>query len=172
MTFDTEGRDADFDWAYYVTSFTMRDRTEGVPMEIQWPFLRRNAPRDTDADGDVDQAELPRYNSEGLQVRISPHNYRLLWEVGTTDWFIHDKKQQLKGTSGMQQLKNERKAKFEEKFALHPKWQEGLSEEEIAQATQDYQRLVSGEQRATVESASEPQGEAMVTDAPRARDGF
>jgi paired amphipathic helix protein Sin3a len=154
MTFDVEGMSHDFLYSYYITSYQMIDPTEGVPNEIAWPILRRNRPRD--AEGEKESSnDLPPHWNEGLQIRILPSSFRILYEVGTADGFVQSKKMRRRGLSGMNALQQERKTKFEQKFVTNPKWMEGLSADEIEQANRAHQRLVDGEET-IVETTEQP----------------
>lgn len=147
----------------------MRDWTEGVGHNVSWPFLRRNIPKDVD-DEDLGKVFLPVAHDESLTVRVSPNNYRLIWDKGTSDWWVHDRIVQMRGLSGMQSLKDERKAKFEERFVKNENWKNGLSKEEVrkteaAFATEPYDKpaaAAEGVEEKIVEAKAELEDEAMA----------
>ena len=141
QTFDTEGKSGDFNWSYYVTAYVMRDWTEGVPHEIRWPYLRRNLPRDPESEEEFNKDYLPFRGEEGLEIRIAPNNYRLLYEVHTTDWWLQGRKVRARGQKGMPAASEERKAKFEEKFVKNAKWMANVSLDEVDRKKAEYNKL-------------------------------
>jgi paired amphipathic helix protein Sin3a len=157
QTFDTEGKSGDFNWSYYVTAFLMRDWTEGVPHSIQWPYLKRNLPRDTDSEDEPNESHVPLYGEEGLEIRISPHNYRLLYEVGTTDWWVHSQHIRSRGLKGRSSVEEERKSKFEDKFVQNAKWMAGLSLDEVNQLKAEFARLADGSSPVGEEKGKAPE---------------
>ena len=122
----------------------MRDWTEGVPHSICWPFLRRNLPQDADNEEDFGKNYLPLHGEDGLAIRISPNNYRLLWDVGTSDFWVHDKRVRARGLKGMARLSEGRKSKFEEKFVKNAKWMAGMSLDDVNKMKADFGDLVRG----------------------------
>ncbi|MCJ1477564.1 Transcriptional regulatory protein sin3 [Lambiella insularis] len=143
-TFDIENMSAESRWSYYVSSYIMRDPTEGVPHNIQWPLLRRNTPKDLESEDDYSQAYLPQWNEDGLTVRFDG-NYHMTYDSGTTDWWVHDKKVSRRGLKGAESLRLERTRKFEEKFVQNPLWSLGMSKEQMEEITSGYSRWVSDE---------------------------
>ena len=166
LTFDTEGMTDDFNWSYYVSSYVMRDWTEGVPRTIRWPLLRRNLPKNLETEEDLGQAYLPAYNSDGLSVRIVPNNYHLLWDIGSTDWWVHQKTVRSRGVKGLAQLNEERKRKFEELFSKNLKWAEGLSEDEMNKRNAEFAKPPTSVTTTTeeVKVKEDVTGDPMATD--------
>ncbi|RKP34752.1 hypothetical protein BJ085DRAFT_15119 [Dimargaris cristalligena] len=71
-------------WAYYVDSFVLMAPTEGVSFHGQYPFLRRNLPREAPS---PDSA--PRVISHsGLEVKISLNTYRICFVTHSEDFFM------------------------------------------------------------------------------------
>lgn len=64
-------------------------------------------------------------------MKIHAGNYKLQYEKNSADWFVHDDVVRRMGLSGMQDVKEERKRKFAEKFVTKPKWMAGASKEEV-----------------------------------------
>ena len=88
----------------------MWDQTEGIdPSSINYPLLHRNLPSQMDTDEEYNSAYSPAFHEDGLVVRISPNNYHLLYDPGTSDWFLHGIKQQKKGLAGYEEVKQSRK---------------------------------------------------------------
>ena len=144
QTFDSEGRSGDFNWSYYAVAYVMRDWTEGVPHNIQWPFARRNIQRDAEIDEELVKEFLPAYDGEGLSVDISPTNYRLIYEIGTAEWWSHSNSIRAKGVAGVTAINEERKTKFETTFAKNPKSMAGSSPEEINNIAATFNDLAHG----------------------------
>ena len=130
----------------------MRDWTEGVTRDIRWPFLRRSVLRELDAvtDTDVNPTFVPAHADEGLTVRIAPNNYRLLWERGTADWWVHNPRRRARRAHRAVALAGERRARFEAKLLETPKWADGLSAEEVQRAKATFE--LDGEAEAEAEA--------------------
>ena len=152
-TFDTENMSAASRWSYYISSFVMRDWTEGVPHNIQWPFLRRNLPNELDSEAEYGKTYLPQWNEDGLVVRIAANNYRILYDPGTTDWWVHDEKVRMRGSSGAEELKMERKKKFMEKFSSNTAWMAAMGKDEVDEIRSKYTQWVNDGSAAPKESA-------------------
>ena len=150
-------------WSYYISSYVMRDWTEGVTHAIRWPFLRRNMPRDLVTEEQYGQTYLPQWNEDGLIVRICANNYHLLYDAGTSDWWVHDAKVRRKGLSGEDQIRKERRRQFEDKFVEHANWISGLSAAEIEEANSRF-RFLAGE------PILEDEGQAANGNVPRAEE--
>ena len=89
----------------------MWDQTEGVdPRSLNYPLLHRNLPSQMDTDEEYDSAYSPAFHEDGLVIRISPNNYHLLYDPGTVDCFLHGVKQQKKGLTGYDEIKQARSA--------------------------------------------------------------
>jgi paired amphipathic helix protein Sin3a len=130
-TFDVETMGAQARWQYYVSSFVMRDWTEGVPHNIRWPFLRRNLPKDLETAEDYSQVYLPQWNEDGLVVRIALNSYHLLYDPETFDWWVHDDKVRIRGLKGLKEFIEERNRRFEMKFVEKAPWKNGMTPNEI-----------------------------------------
>ena len=88
----------------------MLDRTEGIdPKRLNYPLIHRNLPAQMDTDDDYDNAYSPAFHDDGLVLRISPNNYHILYEPGTSDWFLQSVKQQKKGLGAYEEIKQARK---------------------------------------------------------------
>ena len=88
----------------------MLDRTEGIdPKRLHYPLIHRNLPAQMDTDDDYDNAYSPAFHDDALILRISPNNYHILYEPGTSDWFLQSIKQQKKGLGAYEEIKQTRK---------------------------------------------------------------
>ena len=130
-------------WSYYVASYVMRDPTEGVTPEIQYPILRRNLPANHLTEDELNAQFLPQWNEDGLVIRICPNNYHLLYDSGTQDWWIHDEKVRAKGMKGMNEATEERTTKFQDKFGEGAAWRIAMEEKELERVESDFRRLLS-----------------------------
>ena len=130
-------------WSYYISSYVMRDRTEGVPHAIQWPYLRRNLPSKLHTEEDYNAAYLPQWNEDGLVIRICPNSYHLLYDSGTTDWWVHHDKVRRRGLNSIKDAKDDRDRKFREKFCDNNKWMQSMSPEGIAKVNKDFEIWLS-----------------------------
>ena len=147
-TYEADELAAHARWSYYVSSFSMLDRTEGVPPErIQFPFLRRNLPAKMETEEEYNEAFSPSFNEDGLVIRISPNSYHILYDPGTADWWIHSIKQQKRGLSGQAALKEKRKKGLDSLINSSERnvWMIGKTEEEVSQQNSDIRTwLVDG----------------------------
>lgn len=143
-------------WKYYVSSYTMRDHTEGVPEDKTWlPYLRRNLPPMLDSLEEYERVySNPQYNHDGLQIRIPSENYHIIYGPSSSEWFVQDDAVRKMGLSGLQEAKEERKRKFEEKFVANPRWMDGMSKEDVEKTVEEANRWIRG--RAGGEEEKEP----------------
>lgn len=152
-------------WKYYVSSYTMRDQTEGVPADKTFlPYLRRNLPPVPDSVEEYNRLyKSPQHNQDGLTIRISQETYRVMFEKGSAEWFVHDDVLRRRGLSGMREVTEERARKFRERFVVGPEWIKGLGREEVEQA----ERWIKG---GTREEEVSPQNEGAVDEAKMDQD--
>lgn len=158
-TFDVDELTIESRWSYYVASYVMRDWTEGVPHDIQWPFLRRNLPKDLETDEDFGHAYLPRWNEDGLIVRICANNYHLLYEGETADWWVHDEKMRRRGLSRAKALQQEKAAKFEELYGKNAKWMADMEADEVEKTVTAFETLIKGMSTADDDTVSKSKGD-------------
>jgi len=144
LTFDLVGMPSEFCYNYYVISYMLRDPTEGVPRDIGLPYVRRALPNGPVEDADMENHTLPAFSTEKLEMKVSPLNYRLMWEPDTTEVFVHNKEVQTRGLSGMDALREQRKARFQAKFVDLPSWSHDMSAEDVEKVKADYKSWVSG----------------------------
>jgi paired amphipathic helix protein Sin3a len=101
-------------WSYYISTFSMRDRTEGIELgKLQLPFLKRNMPSMlADEDDYTNAYGTPQWNDDGLVVRISQDSYHLLYDPTTSDWWVHNNDIRKRGLGAQEELQKERNDKF------------------------------------------------------------
>lgn len=156
-TFEVDDMRAEARWSYYIASYVMRDWTEGVPHSIRWPFLRRNVPKDLETEEEYAQAYLPQWNEDALSIRIAANNYHLLYDPGTTDWWVHDDKVRQRGLKGAQGLKKERNTMFKKKFVEHPAWMMGMDKNAVDEVLRKHEELLDDGTAADLEMTDDRQ---------------
>ncbi|KAL8816363.1 MAG: hypothetical protein Q9223_004612 [Gallowayella weberi] len=144
-TFSAEALDANKQWAYYISSFGMREATEGVPAaKMSMPYLRRNLPSNQMTEEDLNKAFLPAWNDEGLIARINPENYRIVFiDPWTADRWLHRPQVQIRGLKKMMEGTVERKKKMREKFDSNSPWMKDMSKEEVDRIKESFQKSVT-----------------------------
>lgn len=178
-TLDREELSHEARWSYYVSAYTMRDPTEGVPFtQMRMPFLKRSLPAKMDSDEEYNHYFRPIVNHDGLVIRICANSYHILYEPGTQDWWYRlstDEEDASEKSKELAAVKERRKDRFMEKFVNNPKWAQGLSKDQVDESNQRYRSWVSGSDASggnenegkgnTARSSDETQDEQM-TDAP------
>ncbi|EGE84486.2 transcriptional repressor Sin3p [Blastomyces dermatitidis ATCC 18188] len=156
-TLDNEELNAEARWSYYVSAFTMRDPTEGVPFsQMRMPFLKRNLPGKMDSDEEYNLYYKPLVSHDGLVIRICANSYHILYEPGTEDWWYrraNPEEDLAEAAKERAAARERRKERFREKFVSNPSWVHGLTKEEVDQANQRFRSWV-GEIEAEVEPAT------------------
>ena len=117
-TYEADELAAHARWSYYISTFSMRDLTEGIPLpRLSWPFLRRNMPAMLETEEEyINLYSSPQWNEDELVIRISPGNYKMLYDPGTSDWWVHNVRIRKRGMSACEEVCKERQEKFEQKF--------------------------------------------------------
>ena len=104
-------------YRYYVSAYTMRAKTEGVPLAlVRYPFLHRSMPPQLESQEDYDRAYAPQSNSENLLLTFHPRSYKIGYESGTEEWFVHSRAVRAMGVGAMEERKEERRAGWEKRF--------------------------------------------------------
>ncbi|KAL8842559.1 MAG: hypothetical protein Q9170_000513 [Blastenia crenularia] len=164
-TFSIDAMEASRQWAYYISSFGMRDPTEGIPVQkMQWPFLRRNMPPNSLTEEEFSKSYLPAWIDEGLIARISPETYRISYnDAWTADRWLHRRQMQMKGMKGMQEATKERKRRMDAMFGAHALWMKDMSQAEADKTNDDFRKAISEGflARATLESQQPNTGEGV-----------
>ncbi|KAL8972224.1 MAG: hypothetical protein Q9183_000663 [Haloplaca sp. 2 TL-2023] len=146
-TFSADAMEESKQWAYYISSYGMREATEGVPAEkMHWPYLRRNLPNRDVSEEEMSKSYLPASVDEGLVARINPDSYRIAFQdPGTTDRWLHRPQVQTRGLDQMKEASSERKRKISEKFGdegSNIKWAKDLSQDEVEKRVADYKKYL------------------------------
>jgi len=117
-TYEADELAATARWSYYISTFSMRDRTEGIDLgKLRLPFLKRNMPSMLGDEDDYTNAYgTPQWNEDGLVVRISQDNYHLLYDPATSDWWVHNNAVRKRGLGAHEEVQKERSEKFDTLF--------------------------------------------------------
>ena len=96
----------------------MRDRTEGVSLaDINWPFLKRNMPPMLgDEDEYTNAYGSPQWNDDNLIIRIGQENYHILYDPGTSEWWVHNPTVRKRGLGAAEELRKERSLRYQDLF--------------------------------------------------------
>lgn len=130
-------------WSYYISTYAMRDLTEGIDLsKIDWPFLKRNMPPVLETEEEYNTLYTPQWNEDGLVIRISPATYSIVYEAQTQDWWIHDEEVRRRGLGGMDEVRRERKSKFEGLFGAEGIWAKALGVGEKEDLETKFKNLV------------------------------
>lgn len=159
-TLDSNELSAEARWSYYVSAYSMRDPTEGVPISrMRLPFLQRTLPSRLDHDDDeYNQWFSPLINHDKLVIRICATSYHIRYEANTEDWFYRlYTPQQGEGTEGRSAaeieaehereqaaIRDRRRDRFKRKFVNNPVWARGLSKDDVDLENQKFRSWVSG----------------------------
>ena len=117
-TYEADELAATARWSYYMSTFTMRDRTEGVSLaNINWPFVKRNMPEMLGDEDEYNNAYgTPQWNEDNLIIRIGQENYHIMYDPGTSEWFIHNDTVRKRGLGAYEDLQKQRNQKYQELF--------------------------------------------------------
>lgn len=144
-------------WSYYVTAYTMRDPTEGVPFsQMRMPFLKRNLPSKLDEEEEYNRFFRPLVHHDGLIIRICANSYHILYEPNTHDWWwrpsrsagdvgdAHEDEAVGEADKEMVSVKERRRARFQDKFVNHPSWARGLDKSEVDEWNSRFRSWIKG----------------------------
>ncbi|KAG8527161.1 uncharacterized protein KY384_008591 [Bacidia gigantensis] len=169
-TYEADELAASARWSYYVSTYSMLDHTESVPLKkMSFPYLRRNRPFAAGAKkgnagedgGEVKAFPLPMSSYDGLVIRISPNNYHLLYDPYTYDWWLQSPQSRKRGSSAYEEAHQKRKEGLSDLFENKErnKWMSELKDEDIQKTKDDFQRWLHGEHSSS-ETVRGDQGEA------------
>ena len=106
-TFFPEEMELREQWQYYISSYMGVEPTEGVPRsKLQKVVLARNLPSDVDSDiedgGGSGSSSLPKPVSyrEGLVLRICLNSTKIVWEKGTSEYFVYPRREKSGNAGG------------------------------------------------------------------------
>lgn len=140
-------------WQYYISSYMRIEHTEGVVRSrLQKVLLERNLPPDVKDSSDDGYSPKPLVIHEGLVVRICLNSSKMVFEKGTSDYFVYNT------GSGQRtaEEEEERQAKqafrrevlgenLKEKMVTNNAWMKGVSHEEVQKVNNEYQRWKDGD---------------------------
>lgn len=131
-------------WQYYISSYLRTEPTEGVPRSrMQKVLLTRNLPSG-DADSDSDFQPKAISYKEGLAVKVCLNTSKITFEKGTSNYFVYNiaggsEEERSTREPGSRAIRS-KNAHFIEKMAMNSPWMKNLSQEEVQQAKEDYQK--------------------------------
>lgn len=144
-------------WQYYISSYMRIEHTEGiVRSRLQKVLLERNLPLDAKDSSEEGYTPKPLVIHEGLVVRICLNSSKMVFEKGTSDYFIYNTGGGHRGGEedeegdddyeAKQAFRREIRAeKLKEKMVTNNAWMKGLSHEEVQKVNNAYQRWKEGE---------------------------
>ncbi|KAI1855557.1 hypothetical protein JX266_000422 [Neoarthrinium moseri] len=131
-------------WQYYISSFMRVEPTEGVPRSrLQKSVLARNLPS-SDVDSDDGNVPKPLQFEENLVLRICLNSNKIVWEEGTSEYFIYNTVPELPEEKAaaderMSALHEHRDQRFKEKFVMNSPWMRNVNQDEVQKANEKYQ---------------------------------
>lgn len=159
-------------WSYYVSAYTMRDPTEGVPFsQMRMPFLKRNLPGKLEQEEEYNRYYRPLVHQDGLIIRICANSYHILYEPSSYDWWWRptlpsDESSAEEVAKEEGAVKERRRDRFTEKFVNNPSWAHGLSKDQVDESNQRFRSWIKGtgsEERET----SAPAGSGSDKQSPK-----
>lgn len=154
-------------WQYYISSYMRIEHTEGVVRSrLQKVLLERNLPSGANGSDDG-YTPKPLVVQEGLVLRICLLSYKIVYEKGTSDYFIYNTLPTLRdGEEPEFQeekqvfLREMREERFKEKMVMNSPWMKNMSQVQVQQINEEYQRwkdegVSLPSQKGTVGSAAE-----------------
>ncbi|KAJ9271967.1 hypothetical protein DTO212C5_2048 [Paecilomyces variotii] len=161
-TLENEELSQEARWSYYVSAYTMRDPTEGVPFsQMRMPLLKRNLPPKMEQDEEYNQYYRRLVNHDGLVIRICANSYHILYEPGSYDWWwrpparTHESAEEK--ARGEAAVKERRRDRFMEKFVNNPSWAHGLSKDEVDESNQRFRSWIQGPDAGESAGAEKPE---------------
>lgn len=144
-TFYTDDMQLRERWQYYISSFIRVEPTEGIPRSrLQRTVLARNLPS---GDTDSDDGNIPKPLSyeENLTISICLKSSKMIWEPGTSEYFIYDqspktKEQRERREKFTKALSNYREVELSKKLVYNPVWARDLSPEEVQEQNSNFRK--------------------------------
>ncbi|THC92429.1 hypothetical protein EYZ11_008095 [Aspergillus tanneri] len=161
-TLENEELSQEARWSYYVSAYTMRDPTEGVPFsQMRMPFLKRNLPPKLEQEEEYNRYYRPLVHLDGLIIRICANSYHILYEPGSYDWWWRPTAPSEESTEEVAKeeaaVKERRRDRFTEKFVNNPGWAHGLSKDQVDESNQRFRSWIKG---------NKTEGETTAPEAP------
>ncbi|GLA54452.1 transcriptional regulatory protein sin3 [Aspergillus niger] len=148
-TLENEELSQEARWSYYVSAYTMRDPTEGVPFsQMRMPFLKRNLPAKLEQEEEYNRYYRPLVHQDGLIIRICANSYHILYEPGSYDWWwrptapTEETAEEVAKEAAA--VKERRRDRFTEKFVNNPHWAHGLSKDQVDESNQRFRSWIKG----------------------------
>jgi paired amphipathic helix protein Sin3a len=132
-------------WQYYISSFIRVEPTEGIPRSrLRRVVLTRNMPAG-DADSDDGSIPKPLSYEENLTISICLKSSKMVWEPGTSEYFIYDqspktKEQRERREKFTKALSNFREVELTKKFVHNPVWARDMSPEEVQEQNSNFRK--------------------------------
>ncbi|KAL4883784.1 hypothetical protein BJY04DRAFT_24150 [Aspergillus karnatakaensis] len=147
-TLENEELSQEARWSYYVSAYTMRDPTEGVPFsQMRMPFLKRNLPGKLEQEEEYNRFYRPLVHQDGLIIRICANSYHILYEPSSNDWWwrptLPDEAVE-ETAKDEAAVKERRRDRFTEKFINNPSWAQGLSKDQVDESNQRFRSWIKG----------------------------
>ena len=158
-TLDKEELSQEARWSYYVSAYTMRDPTEGVPFSrMHMPILKRNLPTKLEQEEEYNRYYRPLVHHDGLIIRISAQSYHILYEPGSYDWWwrptVPSEESADDAAKEEAAVKERRRDRFKGKFVNNPSWVHGLSKDKVDESNQQFRSWIKGSETANVEPSA------------------
>ncbi|KAL2870089.1 transcriptional regulator SIN3 [Aspergillus lucknowensis] len=162
-TLENEELSQEARWSYYVSAYTMRDPTEGVPFsQMRMPLLKRNLPGNLEQEEEYNRYYRPLVHQDGLIIRICANSYHILYEPGSYDWWwrpaLPIEASAEETAKDEAAVKERRRDRFTEKFVNNPSWAHGLSKDQVDESNQRFRSWIKGAE--SEREASAPAGPA------------
>lgn len=154
-------------WQYYISSYMRIEHTEGiVRSRLQKVLLERNLPSDAKDSSEDGYTAKPLVIHEGLVVRICLNSSKMVFEKGTSDYFVYNtstasQRGDAAEVDGNEQATKQtfrreiRTEKLKEKMVTNNAWMKGLSHEEVQKVNNDYQKWKEGEEMPPPQEAAD-----------------
>lgn len=165
-TFENEELSQEARWSYYVSAYTMRDPTEGVPFsQMRMPFLKNSLPTKLEQDEEYNRYYRRLVHQDGLVIRICANSYHILYEPGSYDWWwrptASNQEEADENVKELAAIKDRRQDRFREMFVNNPAWARGLSKDEVDASNKKFRTWINGgplpeEEKAEPEAAEAP----------------
>jgi len=130
-------------WQYYISSYMRVEPTEGVDRSrLQKTVLARNLPSASDADSENGDTRKPLVFHEGLVLRICVNSAKIVYEKGTSEYFIYDAapataEEKARHDRWAAARSGMRSQRFMEKMLMNVPWMKDMSREDVQKKTDE-----------------------------------
>ena len=149
LTFEADELNEESRWSYYVTSYGMLDKTEGIPWtRVQRSTIQRNVPADSLDDPTRVLEDGPIITRGNFDIRVVPENYKLNFHgteyiLRPTRYYKPEKRALAKAGEPLEESKVEMsQARFEDHFVRNNAWMKGQSGEDVDRTKTRYQKWI------------------------------